>query len=219
MGHDSYTAGEPVGEFEITNGKMLVSDPCYERGTWCHGVLENVKNGTWEAHAYIEDYGRSLLGGTRVKALAVKHKGTDLGWGFQERVADFEVGVDSGQAGFFNEELYPRGEPGEYGDMQTFYGRACAQTHDEENPHQRAGTIKEGVISSSGWGDGGYACTYVKDKDGQIVAARIDFITDEEDEDENEDGPQCLSCGVHDDLDGDNLCADCAEAADELGDK
>jgi hypothetical protein len=198
---------------------MRVTDPCYERGTWCAGVLDNVKNGVWESYAYIENYGRNLLGGERVKALAVKHKGTNIDWGFKEQVADFEVGVDSGQAGFFNESLYPDGEPGEYGDMHTFYGRACAQTHDETNRHQHAGTIKEGVVSSSGWGDGGYSCTYVKDNDGQVVAARIDFITDEEDEDGNEDEPQCVSCGVHDDLDGESLCADCAAAADELEDE
>jgi len=207
--HSSYTAGEPVGEFDITNGKMLVTDPCYERGTWCHGILENVKNGTWEAHAYMEDYGRSLLGGTRVKALAVKHKGTHLEGKFQEHSAPFEVGVDSGQAGFFNEALYPSGEPGEYGDLKSFYGRACAQTHDETNRHQHAGTITEGVVSSSGWGDGGYACTYVMDNEGFVVAARIDFITD--DEDETDDEPQCSDCGSIEDLDGENHCEECAK--------
>jgi len=35
--------------FEITSGVMVCSDPCYEIPTWCQGIVENVKKGTWLA--------------------------------------------------------------------------------------------------------------------------------------------------------------------------
>jgi transposase len=35
--------------FEIKSGKIVLSDPCYEAPTWCQGVIDNVKNGKWEA--------------------------------------------------------------------------------------------------------------------------------------------------------------------------
>lgn len=44
----------PLGQFEITSGKAVVSDPCYERNenTMILGVLNNVSNGTWAAHVH-----------------------------------------------------------------------------------------------------------------------------------------------------------------------
>lgn len=38
----------PLGQFEITSGKVVVADPCYERNenTMIMGVLDNVSNGT-----------------------------------------------------------------------------------------------------------------------------------------------------------------------------
>ena len=34
-----------IGTFELTNGSVMVSDPCYDVGTWCQGELNNVKTG------------------------------------------------------------------------------------------------------------------------------------------------------------------------------
>ncbi len=199
--NSEFSAGEPAGEFEITNGRMMVSDPCYERGTWCHGILENVKNGTWEAFAHFEDFECSGPGGIRVKALSAKHKATEIKWNFKRGTAPFEVGVDSGQAGFFNEALYPQGEPGEYMDLTTFYGRACAATNWDDG--RQFGTVAEGVVSSSGFGDGSYTCVYAVDEAGQVVAVEIEFIADEDEEDYDETF-QCQVClgpidapGVH----------------------
>ena len=28
-----------LGEFEVTSGVLRVSDPCYERDTWCAGTI------------------------------------------------------------------------------------------------------------------------------------------------------------------------------------
>lgn len=44
-----YNDGVSLGQFEITSGKMIVTDPCYSKGTWCAGVLD-AKNGIWDAY-------------------------------------------------------------------------------------------------------------------------------------------------------------------------
>ncbi|EHQ59990.1 hypothetical protein PDENDC454_22369 [Paenibacillus dendritiformis C454] len=54
----------PLGQFEITSGKVVVSDPCYERNenSIIMGVLNNVRNGTWGAHVHkteVRDWGEA----------------------------------------------------------------------------------------------------------------------------------------------------------------
>ena len=36
-----------VGGFEVKSGKLMVSDPCYKKDTWCQKVLNDVRNGKW----------------------------------------------------------------------------------------------------------------------------------------------------------------------------
>ena len=97
-----------LGEFEMTSPVMRVSDPCYERDVWCCGTVDHCKLGTWEAGVLKTDEGEW---GTRCAVLAVRHKDTGpdfnvIRLGKVRKVAckcveqSFEVGVDSGQAGF-----------------------------------------------------------------------------------------------------------------------
>ena len=81
--------------FEVKSGKMVLSDPCYELGTWCQGVIDNVKNGTWIADVeYVNSWGR------RVARLTAYHKDH---YTYPKRIEisgkkmDFDGGVDSGQ--------------------------------------------------------------------------------------------------------------------------
>lgn len=32
-----------LGTFENKSGTLIVSDPCYDLGTWCQGIIENAK--------------------------------------------------------------------------------------------------------------------------------------------------------------------------------
>ena len=43
-----------------------------------------------------------------------------------------------------------------------------------------------GLVSSSGYGDGGYNCWTAKNEDGKIIAIRVEFITEDEDYEEDE---------------------------------
>jgi len=175
-----------LGQFELHCPMLRVTDPCYSINTWCQGVLSNCRQGKWNAYIQHDD--------GRVAELMVVHESiqgmiNSYATGYQwRRVHDFEVGVDSGQAGFFDDAFYPRGDStGEYGDLSTFYGKACEAT--TEGSYAGILTDASGygyaVVSSSGYGDGSYDL-FVIEREGLVVAARIVFIA-EEDEDEFDD--------------------------------
>lgn len=163
-----------LGTFEVTSGKLVVSDPCYSRGTWCMGILEGVRKGTWTARIFISD---EKEWGKRVAELEVLHSGVKdpPALGLWENTG-IDVGVDSGQAGFWDDSKFGNGE-GAHDDPESFYGKACNKTlHGGQ-----AGVMDGGVVSSSGYGDGGYDCYVLKDGD-DIVGAKIIFITEDDSE-------------------------------------
>ena len=61
---------------------------------------------------------------------------------------------------------------GDFNDKNTFYGKVCDLTLSD----MQAGTIIGGVVSSSGFGDGGYKASLGKNAAGETVAIEITFI-------------------------------------------
>jgi hypothetical protein len=158
---------------QIQLGKRVrVSDPCYGTDVWCSGVVDNVKEGTYIVDVHMSDEG---MWGDRVKSLTVIHSEFD-GHTTIER-ANFTVGVDSGQAGIYDEDYYNQYHTEDDCDRD-WYGEVCDLT----NPF---GT-KDGkcVVSSSGFGDGGYDCYLLKDKNNEVVGFQIVFIEGEDEEDD-----------------------------------
>lgn len=245
-----------IGKFELLTGKVLVTDPCYDPGTWCAGELNNMKTGIWTGFidywcnngeysgkkyteqrvgnliAYHEDFYKDL----KINARAWKDSG-------------ISVGVDSGQAGIFEESKYrtpqvsttsialksvatPKDklrlaqlqakrielletwatlrESNPEAAMEAFiehsdlhedirdltrkisgeeresWASERAQSEDPEEAFYGAcceitlgglggGTLEYGIVSSSGFGDGGYKC-YTIEEEGQIVAVKINYI-------------------------------------------
>lgn len=101
---------------------------------------------------------------------------------------EFIVGVDSGQAGIFDHQIYRVDESvigeTEFMPEDKWYSSCCDQTLGELG----AGVINGGVVSSSGFGDGGYEAFIAKNAEGKVIAVQIVFITEEdllEDEDED----------------------------------
>lgn len=206
-----------VGDFRIESGRVYVSDPCYEKGTWCQALVDGVKNGTWEAHIDNRDEGRPGL-------LRVFHENfSDLN-SLECSIIPNEIGVDSGQAGVFDAAHYREDAsiPEDFQPLCTdgglfhnfddeeggrFYGACCDRTLGptgegarDENFHG-GGTIPFGAVSSSGYGDGGYEAKAYKNDDGDIVAIEIEFIPEEDEE-------PCEFCGQKD------CCGDCQEEDD-----
>src|SRR5690349_8432684 len=99
-----------LGTFNVTSGKMYVSDPCYSRDTWCQGLLENVKNGVWKA-AVVK--GTTDWGDRCWEVFAV-NDAYPLNTEICE-ITSTEIGVDSGQAGIFDADSFHGGED-EWGD-------------------------------------------------------------------------------------------------------
>lgn len=168
-----------LGEFECVSGTLRVSDPCYEDlKTWCSGQLLKCKIGKWKAFV---QYSNEDDWGLRVCKLMISSM-----YNFEIipplHRTNFQVGVDSGQAGFFDLKHFNDSSiavltehplTGE----NAWYDMCCEKTLGAE----QAGIIPYGVVSSSGYGDGGYTCKYSK-MNSEIIYAEIVFIGDEENE-------------------------------------
>ena len=160
--------------------KVMVSDPCYGMNTWCQGVLKDVLPGDYECNV---EYYDGIGWGDRVAAIEVVHQDYNGVVGYEPE--NFEVGVDSGQVGIFDYEYYTRyhDDTNKYPHVNDdWYEKVCKITLAKA----QTGTIDDlGFVSSSGFGDGEYTCYTARERNGYIVAIRIEFITDDEyDEDD-----------------------------------
>ena len=205
--------------------KVMVSDPCYGLGTWCQGVLENVLTGVYDCNVEYSDEG---TWGTRVSAIEVTHESCK-GKFIALNLEDFEVGVDSGQAGIFDYEYYakyhmdaterphvnddwydmvcdktltyipnPDYEEFVWDDTDDTVEKLREQWKAFEDYRESIKSAKRlcksdgnttdgfGLVSSSGFGDGGYNCWTAKNEDGKIVTIRVEFITEDDYEDEED---------------------------------
>jgi hypothetical protein len=176
-----------LGTFILSTPTLLVTDPCYEKGTWCTGELE-ARTGEWAAQVTM----RSSFSGHRNAILLVAHNSVNLRGIVLEELEDsgINAGVDSGQAGFFEKARYPDDKNQfEYED-HTWYGQICAKTLDDEGGNASISPGRFGAVSQTFWGDGGYPVLVQKDADGLVVAAALIFdgsLGCDEDEDDEEE--------------------------------
>jgi hypothetical protein len=185
--------------FEVKSGVMVCSDPCYSLDTWCMGIVENVKNGTWLASIETSDEGDW---GVRIATLEVRHNDfKDTNLKFVDELP-FTGGVDSGQFGFFDKEFYRNDESAkdlpkydfssdfdkESGDI--WYRACCDLTLAKE----QWGVLPNGVVSSSGYGDGSYGVFGEKNAEGEYVAFKVVFIWGDEGDEFDDEGDVCGVC-------------------------
>lgn len=185
--------------FNVTSGKMVCSDPCYtlDPPTWCQGVIENVKNGKWEAgiatsdegswgervsHLWVYNLEAAIKDPTIVRRIEM-YGGTKL---------PFSGGVDSGQFGFFDFAHYRNDESAKdlakhnFGDGfdqesgDQWYRACCELTLGDDS----FGVLPFGAVSSTGYGDGSYEVRGIKDDEGLYVAFCVEYIGQDEDEDD-----------------------------------
>lgn len=172
---------QTLGHFRVTSGSLRVSDPCYTPDTTCAHTIKNARNGEWNAKIMISD---EKSWGNRVARLVVWHPTADIReCEYRARMISSNIGVDSGQAGFFDGDYYTKHHDSDYNLEGGFYHACCNATlGDDANP-RLADTVKSiGVCSSSGFGDGCYSL-YTAEQGGEVVMAFIDFIGDDDDED------------------------------------
>ena len=176
-----------LGSFNVVSRKIIVSDPCYD--TTDRGGLNKiikVKNGIWAA--FLNNSTCGAIG-----ELIVHH--IDIKW---EEIWDLDIKedyssacVDSGQLGIFdlqhfkddndvqNNKLSSHISVTDKGDK--WYSMCCEKTC---NTKLHAGIIPNGVVSSSGYGDGIYPISIGK-KDGKVVYIKVQFISDEDSDDDS----------------------------------
>lgn len=196
-----------IGTFTLESGVMRISDPCYKKDVWCTGTIPNCKTGKWEA---VTAYYNDGLFGRRVSMLAARAVDGNASFDLLDElgdlaVGDFEVGVDSGQAGMYDDATYGLDSIVEslptpddiYGTGPgSLWFSCCCEASDAENC---ADVLPNGVVSRSGFGDGGYTAFYHIGKDKKVDLIAIQYI-DEEMEDAQEE----------DDEDDENLAAEAA---------
>ena len=176
----------------ITLGKeVMVSDPCYTEPTWCQIKLDDVKPGNYNAYHKEHDCGEWGVRSSMLLVIHQDHTEDELEWD-QE---DGEVGVDSGQAGIFSYETYRKdglemevptvgydGRSFEWLDTLSraeevggdWYTKMCKKTLTTDG----WGTYDQGIVSRSGFGDGGYSL-YTARIEGEVVAMAVDFAVEE----------------------------------------
>ena len=152
----------------ILGSVIHATDPCYSRDTWCAVWNIKVKPGEWN---YKVQYSKDEWGGGEgVKSLSIFHDSVKPSHSGFKLVEAEEIGVDSGQAGFFCDSIYPKGKKtGDYRDKESFYGQCGEATlgkgYDyQNNLHSTRSNIKseelllKNVLKALE-GKGGDSCT------------------------------------------------------------
>lgn len=171
-----------MSTFTVSSNKIIVTDPCYDIGTWCTATLEHVRNGTYHAEVNSENKG---VWGDRIADITIYHSSV---LGKKKRLKfhwrDSNIGVDSGQAGFFDFSVYEQIKDNQQLD-KSFYDEVSEKTLSSNQWGVVDSKVFDktnfGVASSSGYGDGVYSL-FVAEDNGEIIAARIVFISEENDD-------------------------------------
>jgi hypothetical protein len=177
--------GELNPPFEVVSGKLRVTDPCYDKQEVYSAVVDNVRNGKWNADVRIINM---RAWGKRCAELLVWHTGytKDDVFGKDSEMKkieiDEQIGVDSGQAGVFDAKFYKddksvegverTGNHKPICEDEPFYSMCCDRTLSE----QGWGTLPYGAVSSSGTGDGGYTAYKTVNSKGEVVGIKIVFL-------------------------------------------
>lgn len=172
-----------IGTFNVNSGKVEITDPCYSPESGI--VVNNVKNGTYLSFVDVVDAGNwgarnALLYAINKEyyeknSLSVNNLNLQ-NWDPQDNY----FGVDSGQGGIFDVNNFPGG------DNESFYDECCSITLNGIGAH----TLEGGVVSSSGFGDGGYGYDIITDDSGEIVGFCLIFIDEEEEINDDDDNDE-----------------------------
>jgi hypothetical protein len=198
----------------ILSKNVRVSDPCYTDDVWCKTQLTDVLPGAYNWEVSFND---TSGWGHRVSGITLIHNSFDdddsIEWQYHS-----EIGVDSGQAGIFCESSYRNDEVAsgittpsnvdfayeENGEGEAWYAKMCKFTLSDDS----YGAYDTGIVSSSGIGDGGYPLYVAYDNNDNIIAMKIDYLLDDED-----DGDVCGVCG--NDMEDGESCKYCEDNNDQ----
>ncbi len=147
-----------LGSFTVDGGGIVVTDPCYEPGTWCASPPLPARDGEWSAEVSV--------GGREGRVMELRAFGPGFDASLRSERGDFEVGVDSGQAGVFSAARFKGGRD------EAFYEACCAATLSAK----QGGVVAGGCVSATGFGDGGYRARLWRDAAGLVCGVQVVFI-------------------------------------------
>lgn len=173
-----------LGTFNVSSGKVLIADPCYDLETPYRSHLKNVRCGPWFARVALKEDNH---GDEWVSRLVAMHKDYIKPRGLTWKNVSYDIGVDSGLAGMFDTNVFrddslvkdtpkfmtehgyiPWKESGEL-----WYAMCCDAVYYSEN---KAGVVTGGCVSSTGYGDGVYKADALRNGDGEVVGIRIIYL-------------------------------------------
>ncbi len=158
-----------VGTLNIADDTIDITDPCYDKSTWCR-TRKPIIPGEYNCYAGEGDDGEW---GERVYALIILEKGLSLNGKYDIKSID-SIGVDAGMAGFFvNKPDYSDDEWNRVCEY-VFEGYGTEKSKkfwlvDEDSPLRC-----KGFFSESGIGDGVYVLYEVK-KGNKTVGYKLEF--------------------------------------------
>ena len=150
-------AKKDIGTFKVTS-KVRVSDPCYDRDTWCTDLVDLPKG---EYIVSVDTADTGMFKG-KVKTLTMQLLRDEV---HAEALRLSQIGVDSGACGFFNDKTFEQ-----------------AQKQYEQLDYTRKPTILAnnlGVVTGSGLGDGVYMLTELLNSTGHRIGLTLTFLDDE----------------------------------------
>lgn len=149
-----------LGNFLVSTGKIVVTDPAYVPGTWCQANMK-VAVGQWTAQIHekngiVNDIVAFL--GTQAPA--------EKSWVMNNS----SIGVDSGILGIYDHADYLAAWDGEEN-----HSVATNKLHAELPPNNFGGVVEKGTVCKTI--DISYYNLYVvKDVTGEIIALKIKFV-------------------------------------------
>lgn len=181
------TRSDIFAQLAIPDGKLDITDPCYDADVWCRMTVDVVP-GNYNCYAY---RGEDPEWGNRVWLLQIalcKESDWDVthndNINFDELEEIGEIGVDAGLAGFFNHKpdydssTWSRMCDGMFGN-----GNELVEVTEDDSVYTTPADYRDGTVSgfwsSSGCGDGCYPVYAHKNKAGQIDLVEIHFTAND----------------------------------------
>jgi len=222
-----------LGTFKQESTVFRISDPCYDKDTWCAGTVDDVLPGTWTAYGSRRKIDDSWFQRRQLIALHSSYNGEEF------KQTKIDGGMDAGMAGIFDDKYYKVDYSEDYLQVghKEYYDRQDASSipsdehfyrsliksvkeilgsvQDKDNKKQLeenieawekkiellkqgedpnppkptrdwyevccdkslsiygAGVIRNGCVSGSGYGDGGYTTLVAKNSKGKVVGVKL----------------------------------------------
>lgn len=164
------------GSFQVTGKRLFIGDPTYPvTSRWV--ALRNVVPGTWSSFVRL-----GHCSGTRVFELVAAHESVvqylpmsvynlfDDPENFAWKLSRTVIGVDAGSVGIFCLPSFKK----EFSELDDLSSEIIL--HATGTPIVQAANLDNGVLASSGMGDGGYSLRTTSNVDGRVDVARVTFI-------------------------------------------